>query len=275
MRIRSIAAATLSSALLLGMVVPASAQDDPYQLLAQAVQATSSATSFHVLVTADGTVNMGEMVRDRPISIDGTTAEGDISVNPLSVSMTFDIPIEGFGVSGGIIVPNDGNAYIKLSLPIGTADDLWHRLPVGDLGVPTAIPSPAPGEDKAAELKTELDGAGVTLTNAGEAACAAGTCTKLHVEIPASVFERTVGSMLPMSSPAPSAAPAAPIPADILIDTASGRLDSISATLSDAATGSDASVTIALSDYDKPVTVTAPPADQVTDEPLMQGLLGN
>jgi hypothetical protein len=275
MRIRSIAVATLSSALLIGAVVPASAQDDPYQLLAQAVQATSSATSFHVLVTADGSINLGEMMGDKPITIDGTQAEGDISVNPLTVSLTFDVPIQGLSISGGVIVPNDGSAYVKLALPIGSADDLWHRIPVGDLNVPTTIASPAPGEDKAAELKSKLDGAGVTLTNAGDATCAAGTCTKLHLEIPASAFESTIDSVLPMGSPAPSAAPAAPIPADILIDKASGRLDSVSAPISDEASGSNATLSVALSGYDQPLTVAAPPADQVTDQPLLKGMLGD
>ena len=60
MRIRSVAVASLSTALLVGAVVPAAAQDDPYQLLTQAVQSTAAATSFHLLAEANGTLNMGQ-----------------------------------------------------------------------------------------------------------------------------------------------------------------------------------------------------------------------
>ena len=79
----------------------------------------------------------------------------------------------------------------------------------------------------------------------------------------------TLGSVLAGASPAPSAPAAAPIPVDILVDTATSRIDSLSAHVTDAATGTDLTIAIALSAYDVPVTITAPPADQVSDEPLM------
>ncbi len=282
MRIRSVAAASLSTALLLGTVVPASAQDDlvPYQLLTEAVTATTAATSFHLLAEASGTVNMGESMGNVPFSIDGTKAEGDVSIDPPAVSLTFEVPLQGLAVSGGVIVPNDGNAYVKLALPIGSMDDLWHIVPIGALTIPGALASPAPATDMAAELKTELDAAGVTLTNAGDTSCAAGTCTKLHAEIPAAALENNLGplgglsGMLPDMSPAPSAAPAAPLPVDILVDTASGRLDSIVVAYTDEATGTNLGLTVTISAYDVPVTVTAPPADQTTTDPLLGGAFG-
>jgi len=280
MRIRSVAAASLSTALLLGTVVPASAQDDPYQILTEAVTATAAATSFHLLAEASGTLNFGETMGNVPLTIDGTKAEGDVSISPPAVSLTFDVPLQGLAVSGGVIVPNDGNAYIKLALPIGSMDDLWHIIPIGELTLPSTLASPAPATDMAAELKTELDAAGVTLTNAGDTTCTAGTCTKLHAEIPASALESNMGplgglaGMLPDTSPAPSAAPGAPIPVDILVDTASGRLDSIVATFTDEATGTNVGLSVTISNYDVPVTVTAPPADQTTTDPLLGGAFG-
>src|SRR5262245_37899687 len=133
MRIRSVAAASLSTALLLGAAVPASAQDDPYQLLTEAVTSTATATSFHVLVEANGTLNLGEAMGNLPLTLDGTKAEGDVSINPPAVSLTFDVPMQGLAISGGVIVPGDGNAYVKLALPIGSVDDLWHVIPIGEL----------------------------------------------------------------------------------------------------------------------------------------------
>jgi hypothetical protein len=279
MRIRSVAAASLSTALLLGTVVPASAQDDPYQILTEAVTATAAATSFHLLAEASGTVNMGESMGNVPFTIDGTRAEGDVSIDPPAVSLTFEVPLQGLAVSGGVIVPNDGNAYVKLALPIGSMDDLWHIIPIGPLTLPSALASPAPSAATAAELKSELDAAGVTLTNEGDTSCSAGTCTKLHAEIPASALADNMpigglSGMLPDASPAPSAAAAAPIPVDILVDSASGRLDSIVVAFADEASGTNLGLNVTISNYDVPVTVTAPPADQTTTDPLLGGAFG-
>jgi hypothetical protein len=280
MRIRSVAAASLSTALLLGAVVPASAQDDPYQLLTNAVTTTATVTSFHLLAEANGTLNMGESMGNVPFPIDGTKAEGDVSINPPAVSLTFDVPLQGLAISGGLIVPGDGNAYVKLALPMGSIDDMWHIIPIGAIDIPSTLASPAPAGDMAADLKAELDAAGVTITNDGDVSCAAGTCTKLHLEVPASALESNMGpigdlgGMLPGASAAPSAAAAAPIPVDILVDNASGRLDSIAVTYADAANGSNVTLTITLSNYDVPVTVAAPPADQTTDAPLLGGAFG-
>lgn len=283
MRIRSVAVASLSTALLLGTMVPAGAQDDPYLVLTDAALATSTATSFHLLAEANGTLNLGEVMGNVPFPIDGTKAEGDISINPPAVSLTFEVPLQGIAISGGALVPGDGNAYVKLALPMGSVDDLWHIIPIGPLNVPSPLASPKPAADMAAQLKTELDEAGATLTNEGDASCAAGTCTKLHLEIPASALEDNVGdlggvlpgeSAIPGESPAASEVPPAPIPVDILVDQASGRIDSVTAAFADAATGTNVTLTITLSNYDVPVTVTAPPADQTTDAPLLGGAFG-
>jgi hypothetical protein len=280
MRIRSVAAASLSAALLLGVVVPASAQDDPYQLLTEAVTSTAAATSFHVLAEASGTLNMGETMGGVAFPIDGTRAEGDVSIKPPAVSLTFDVPLQGLAISGGLIVPGDGNAYVKLALPVGSVDDLWHVIPIGELDVPETLASPPPAAELAAELKTELDNAGVVITNEGDTSCAAGTCTRLHLEVPAEALESNMGplgglsELLPGASPAASAPAAAPIPVDILIDTASKRLDSFIVTVADEANGTNVTLTVTMSAYDAPVTLTPPPADQTTTEPLLGGAFG-
>ncbi len=263
MRIRSLATASLSAALLIGAVAPVSAQDDPYELLAQAAQATASATSFHILVTADGTFQMADL-GGQSLSLAGTKAEGNISTNPVLVDLTFEAPLGGFAITGALLIPDDGNAYLKLALPIGSASDLWSRLPIGELGAPDAVPSFPP--DMAADLKTQLDQAGATLTVVGDAACTAGTCTQLHLELPASAFSDVTGAGLPAASADPAAPAAAPIPVEILIDKATSRVDSVSTHVVDAASGIDVTLAVTLSAYDQPFTVTAPAADQVTDE---------
>jgi hypothetical protein len=273
MNSRSLVATSLSCALLLGTSVAVSAQDDPSQLLSQALQATSTATSFHFLATADGTLNLGELMGNTPLPITGTKAEGDVSVTPQAAQLTFAVPLgsAALAVSGGLIYPNDGSVYIKLALPMASADDLWHQIPTGTT-IPDITASPGPGApDMATQIQDALTQSGAVLTNEGDAPCAAGTCTKLHLEIPAAALDTTVGTLLPMGSPAPSAAAAAPIPVDVLIDNATDRIDSVSAHVADATTGTDLTIALQLSNYDAPVTIAAPPADQVTDAPLFGG----
>ena len=171
-------------------------------------------------------------------------------------------------ISGGLIYPNDGNAYVKLALPGASAADLWHSIPVGNM-IPSMTGSPAPGEaDMATKIQDAITQSGATLTNEGDVPCTAGTCTKLHLEVPSSAFDSTVGAMLPGGSPAPSAAAAAPIPVDVLVDNATKYVDSLSAHVVEATSGLDLTITITLSGYNQPVTITAPPADQLTTEPL-------
>ena len=272
MRARALIATSLSCVMLVGGGAAVSAQDDPQQILAQALQATSTATSFHFLVTADGTVNLGEMMGNTPVDITGTKAEGDISLTPLGLQLTFDVPLGGFALSGALLYPNDGSLYVKLALPMASSSDLWNKLPLDDLSVLSLElggPSPAPIADMTAQLQEALTESGAVLTSEGETACASGTCTKLHLEVPGEALTSTLGTVLPGASPAPSAPAAAPIPVDILVDTATSRIDSLSTQVTDLATGTDLTIAITLSAYDVPVTITAPPADQVTDAPLM------
>jgi len=53
------------------------------------------------------------------------------------------------------------------------------------------------------------------------------------------------------------------------VDNATHYIDSISAHVIDGTSGTDLTITITLSAFNQPVTITAPPADQVTDAPLM------
>ncbi|MCY7418281.1 MAG: hypothetical protein LH650_07265 [Chloroflexi bacterium] len=268
MRTRSLVATSLSCALLFGASAAVSAQDDPATLLAASVTATSAATSFHFLATADGTINLGDSFGGAPLPITGTKAEGDVSVTPLGVQLTFAVPLGPMSLSGGLIYPNDGFAYIKLALPGASAADLWHRIAADEM-IGQALGSPAPGTpDMAAQLQQALTESGAVLTDEGDVPCAAGTCTKLHLEVPSAALDSTLGSVLPGTSPAPSAAAAAPIPVDILVDNATQYIDSLSIQVVEAGSGTDVTLLIQLSAFNTPVTITAPPADQVTDDPL-------
>lgn len=269
---RSLVAASLAGVLLIGGSAAVSAQDDPSALLAQSLQATTTASSFHFKATADGPLNLGDMLGGTALPIDGTNAEGDVNVTGQQAQLTFAVPISGLNISGGLIYPNDGALYVKLALPMASASDLWHKIPLTDVvpGSSTA-PSMPPVATIAQDLQDALTKSGATLTNEGDTPCQAGTCTKLHLEIPATALDSGIDAVAG-ASVAPSAAATAPIPVDILIDKASSRIDSVAVEYADTTNGTDVKLNIQLSNYDTPVTVTAPPADQITDAPLIPGM---
>lgn len=251
MRFRSLATASLSTALIIGAVAPVAAQDDPADLLVQAAQATMNATSFHFAVTVDGSASMGESMGGQSLSLAGTHADGDVSVNPLAVSITFEAPITGLSADGGLLIPNDGNAYLKLNV-MGMASELWSKIPLGEINAPTAIPTLPP--DAADQIRKEIADSGATVSIVGDAACSAGTCTQLHLELPGDA----VGDVANTEAPT--------IPVELFIDKATSRLDSVSTHIVDASSGMDVTVVVTLSAFDEPVSVQAPAADQVTDQ---------
>ena len=240
------------------------------QVLAQSLTATSTATSFHFLATADGTINLGDSFGGAPLPITGTKAEGDVSVTPQGVQLTLR----------GAAWPRV--AERRPHLPqrrhrvreAGAAGGFGSRRVAQDPRPTTcsgqAIGSPAPGApDMAAQIQEAMTQSGAVLTNEGDVPCAAGTCTKLHLEVP---------GLGPRQHPRLDAArrarrrPAPPLPrpsrSTSWWTTPPSSSTPCRPTWSRPASGTDVTITIQLSAFNPPVTITAPPADQVTDAPL-------
>lgn len=252
---------------------PAAATDPAVTLIATALEATTQADSLHVTVTASGSIAGGP---DGSTTIDDASMEADLDIAAQAFSAQATAPsLEIDDLQVRIV---DGQAYLWLDNPGLTGTDEWLAFD-GPMMV-DAILSMIPGgrrivlgDPDQARVETVISRriarANATATIVGDQACAAGTCTTVRITAPLEADASDLfGLFGGLGGPAPgepaaSDAPSSTMTLDILVDTATGRLDSV---VLAQGTGEQAlTITVAMSAYDEPVTIEAPPADQVSD----------
>ena len=114
---------------------------DPKEILKAAAANAATATSFHLDLTADGTLNLdltGTGVGSTPIKLTGTTAAGDIDIAGKATKLTFAIP-GLLGLAGEVIV-KDGTAYYKTTL----TGALYKKQSAANAPTPSVDPSAVP-----------------------------------------------------------------------------------------------------------------------------------
>ena len=231
---------------------------DPAEILTRGAEATSEADSFHVAVTMDGTMTDAETGASMPL--DGVTVEGDVDVAAEAAQVMFAVPFM-LGLSGEAIVVGE-DLYLKSSL----TGEKWLHMPATRDGEPTPAP-PDPGEiaDKVSEfLATE----GVSAEKLDDEPCGDDTCYHVRVTISAEAMAAHDGEMPDMGEYGglvPEHAFAGPMVVDLLFDRDGLWLRQVSTSAADEESG-DFSLTLALSDYNAAVEISAPPADEVTEE---------
>ncbi|MFN8623000.1 MAG: hypothetical protein U0869_19855 [Chloroflexota bacterium] len=239
-------------------------------LLAQSIDATRKASAMHISLSGTGSMAGA----DGPASLDGATFEADLDIADRAMSVEAALPSMGMP-SVALRILGD-QAYLKA--PGLTDGDTWMTTDAGMLVDLMAGMIPGGrrilnGDPDLVRIETiiqrRLDKASGTIAIAGDQPCGAGTCSTIHIESPeaasAPSFLGLFGSPTAPASLAPlaSIAPGAPgMTIDLLVDTATQRLDSV--TMSQHSDQGDLTVTITMSAYDAPVTIEAPPADQVS-----------
>jgi hypothetical protein len=241
----------LTVALVACQAQPVTLLDDPDEILAAAVKATSEATSVHVDLTAEGTVTVDVLGTGIGTSLDlaGTTAAADIDLKNGELRATFSAP-GLLGVAGEVIVA-DGTAYVKSTL----TGPKYRSTPVGQ-----STETPLAGlTDLLA--RTDLDP-----TKGADAPCAGGTCYTIELQLTAD----DVGGMLGGAIPPGLAGLPIPIPdlsdatADVTIqvEQTTNRLSGVTAELHLGDLG-DPTIAATFSKWNEAVQVAPPPADQV------------
>lgn len=231
---------------------------DPAEILTRGAEATSEADSFHMTLTVTGSVIDPETGAEIPL--DGVTVEGDINVADDAAHVTFAVPFL-LGLSGEAIVLGE-DVYLLSSL----SGDKWVHMPAGRASSPSPAPTaPAEIADKVAEfLATE----GVSPEKLADEECGEDTCYHVRLNISAAALAAHPGSMPDMGeygSLVPDDAFTGPLVVDLLFDRDGLWLRQVSTTAADPAAG-DASLSLALSDYNLSFDISAPPADEVTEE---------
>jgi Protein of unknown function (DUF1396). len=225
---------------------------DPTEIITAALKATESAKSVHVDATVDGVVpvTLSGAGSATELTLTGTTAAADADLVNKAARATFSVPAM-FGLAGeGIVM--DGKTYLKTTLtgPKYKVTDAGSALPIdptnttgmvdnlGDFLLKPGV-DPVKGEDVSCGGK-QCYTIAVDLTSAELAALIGKGATALPVDV--------AGASLQMTVRVEQQAP------NHLAGT------SLTVTLP---SGKTLNVELTFSKWDEPVTITAPPADQV------------
>jgi hypothetical protein len=242
---------------------------DPRQILLSGATALTTLKSVHVDVELSGTIqNPGSATASAgPITLDGTKLSADIDIANQKGTASLVTPAGLGGLSADLIV--SGDIYVKAPLLLKT--DKWSQIPAAVLSSlgSGALSSPLPAASAGvADLSSLLSLSGITVTSQGTDACADGTCNKIAITIPAATLQQAAGaaaSANPLGGAVPgigSLGSLGDATVTVWTATSSGRLNKLTFAASAGSAG-NVMVTVTLSKFDTPVTVTPPPADQV------------
>ncbi len=270
MRVGRVAAVAMSLAVVLGACGSSATPTpppDPKTILKTGATALSALKSVHVEVTLTGTFqNPDASASPSSVTLDGTKLTADIDIANQKGTASLVTPAALGGLTADLIV--SGDIYVKAPLLLNTQK--WSQIPAAMLGSlgGSALGSPLPSAAASTGLDQLLAMNGVTVTNQGTDTCADGTCNKVQIVVPGAALQEAAGaaaSANPLGGGVPGLGSLGSIgDATITVWTAasSGRLNKLTFSVSAGSAGT-LTVTVALSNFDQPITVTPPPADQV------------
>jgi hypothetical protein len=231
---------------------------DPMEILTRSVEAAQAAKTVHFRADVGGSIvlDMTGEGAGGPLDLTGTTLEGDADLAGGALKATFLAPTL-LGLSGEVIVIGD-DSYLKISL-IG---DTYRKSsaadsPIGAIGDP---------KQAIADLRKALDDLPGPPTKAPDEKCGDKDCYRVSIVVPAT----DVGGMLggALGGGLGSAAP--DLTGTGTVDVWVARDDLRPARLAISADGGSRgrlSATIELTRWDEAVSISAPPAGQVEENP--------
>lgn len=231
---------------------------DAKEIVVKGVGSLQGVKAFHLQATVSGSIQADLTGSGTPSSVtfDNTTASGDVDVAGKKAHFTASVPAL-LGFTGEMIVIGN-DVYYKTSM----TGAKWTHLS-GASVLPSA--SPGTGTDPQAalnDLKTSLDNAkDLSPTLAGTETCGSTSCYHVTMTITPSAIASALASAAPLPSTDLSAYSGA---VDLWVETNTERLVKAELKVNGGTQGS-LDLTISLSNFDKIPTITAPPADQVTE----------
>jgi hypothetical protein len=246
---------------------------DPTQIITQVLNGTSNVKSFHIALAASGTIKAAALSDAAgssksgltgDLKLDGTAVSGDVDVANSAAHLALTVPaMAAFGnipITGDLIVVNNA-LYYQVSL-LGTK---YTKADLGSLASisPIAIPTPAASasaaiSDQVSQIRTALTKSGVTAKLVGVDQIGGKDADHISVSVPLDLINSQIAASA-------SAAPAMKIDSlaiDFWVYKDNYRLAKAEFNESSASFG-NLDVTVTVSNYDQPVTITAPAASDI------------
>jgi hypothetical protein len=232
----------------------APALTDPKEIVTAGLRTSETAKSVHVEATLDGSINAdlsGAGAAGAAVPLKGTTASADVDIAAGNAHATFSVPAF-LGLTGELIQIGD-TSYVKTSM---TGDQ--YQIQKGASSLPVN-----PGDTKSLvdNVGDFLSKDGVNPVKGDDVACGSTQCYTVKIELTPQELS-ALGGDVPAASELPVDLSAASLNLTIRVEKDSNRLAGIAASI---AMGDQGSLTfdLAFSKWDQPVTVSAPPADQI------------
>jgi hypothetical protein len=222
---------------------------DPKEIVTAALTSTENAKSVHLALTANGEATVALPMAGgtgTQLDLTGTTASADIDFVKPAAHATFGLKA-GLTVSGEIIAI-DGKTYLKTTLtgPLyeesATGSGLISTTTFGDL------------IDNLGDILLKPD---VNLVKGDDIACGSKQCYTVSADLSADDLGATALTGLPVNLQGATVKVTARVEKDLPY-----HLAGVTAVLSQP-DGAVLTVDVTASKWDEPVTITAPPADQV------------
>ncbi len=226
---------------------------DPNEILVKSAEALAKAKSVHFAASLTGTFS-GDMMgtgQDTEFKLDGTTAEGDVDVAGKKARASFSVPAL-LGLSGEVIQVGQ-NTFMKTSLTgANYQKQSSAEIPVDEVADPA----------KAAEAVREaLEAPGVSPTKGEDAKCGDNKdCYQVEIDL-------TGEELAALASEAPDTGTdlsEAAMKITFSVEKDTLRLAKVVVSVTAGAAGS-VDMTLTMTKWDEAVTISEPPADQVTE----------
>jgi len=267
---------------------PAVDPNSPDSILTQAISGGAAIKSVHLKIEVSGTIKAAALKEagsstgglsaalTSELKLDGTAIEGDIDVANQAADIKLSvaaIPEFGGVPITGELIAKDQTLYYKVSM-LGPK---YSKMDLGSLtkglGV-TASALPTPGAsalagvtDEIAQMRKQLQDFGAVAKLVGVEQVGGKDANHIQITLPLDKINAQIAAAAAAASPSPD-----PLMASMKVDAASidfwiykadNRLAKMSASGASSVLGNIA-LAITLTNYDVPVTITAPPASQVT-----------
>ena len=259
--------------------------NDPNSIITQALSSGTAVKSFHMKIDIAGTIKASALqsaagstagglgaALTSDIKLDGTSIEGDVDVANEAAHLAVSVPalavLGNIPLTGDLII-KDSILYYQVSL-LGAQ---YTEMDLGSLGssldsslgalssalpIASALPTAASLTDEVAQMRQELQAAGVTTKLVGVEQIGGKNADHISVTIPLDQINAQIAAEA-------SAVPGMKIDSatlDFWTYTDNYQLAKVQFTAASSTLG-NLSFTVTVTNYDAPVTITAPAASAI------------